>query len=481
MNQDKMPLLRAVMAHLAMGYAAYHTPAHRGGLAVSPELPEIVGQAALAVDLTELPGLDDLHYPRGAIAAAQARVARLFGAAHTFFLVNGATAGVLAALMAATSPGDRVLVPRHAHRSVWSAMVLTGVVPHYLLPRWHPDWDIPLGIDPADIQLAVAEHPTARVLWLTNPTYQGLSSLAPATVELAHRHGLMVIVDEAHGSHFALHPDLPISGLEAGADMVIHSGHKTLGALTQTGLLHINRGVDKHRVAAALALVQSTSPSYIFMLSLEAVCGFWERDGGEKLGDLICLARETKGSLRQGGWQVLGDEVLAQPPVNGMDPARLVVGNGNGGAVLAEAFQRAGVLPEMAGSRHVLFLLAPGDRGDGAGVLVEKALALLPALEGKTWPPHPAGAGCCTPQVVLSPREAFFAPRRRVKLEGAAGRIAGEMIAPYPPGIPLVAPGERLTPDVMEEIKRCRLDGVHCQGPADPKLETVDVIDLPGL
>lgn len=445
-----------------------------------------VGEQVFRADLSEIPGLDDLHNPRGPIAEAQQRAAECFGAGETFFLINGASVGLQAALLAVLEPGQKILVPRNMHRSVWGAMVLAGCRPIYLLPEWNQKWGIFLGVEPAAVAKALKEDPDLKALVVLHPSYEGLVSDLPELVRLAKKAGLTVIADEAHGGHFRFHPSMPISALEAGADVAVQGIHKLMGALTQAAMLHCRKEFSSMKIKAALDLLQSTSPSYLLMISLDAARENWAKAGNRRLEKLLKEVQKMRQNLSSfAGLECLGPEIIGQGGVAGIDLTRLVISGrllGLSGFELAEKLRRDfAIQPEMATLQYILLLLTIGDDQSSLNCLesaLEKIFRQIPSCQDKeevalasqvtVWP---------RPVVRFSPREAFFARKVRVPLTSALGRTAGELIAPYPPGIPLLCPGELITEEVIEWLTLIRRKKISCQGPFDRSLETIGVIE----
>ncbi|MEO0541334.1 MAG: aminotransferase class I/II-fold pyridoxal phosphate-dependent enzyme, partial [Cyanobacteria bacterium P01_A01_bin.105] len=263
LSQHDAPLVAALQRCAEQPHAAFYTPGHKRGQGISPLLRQLLGTSVFRADLPELPQLDNLFTPTTVIQQAQALAAEAFGAAQTWFLANGSSCGLEAALLAVCQPGDRVIVPRNVHRSVISGLVLSGAMPVYVMPEYRADWGIPLAVSAGAIAAALERHPETRAVLIVSPTYEGVCADVGEIATLCHQHHLPLIVDEAHGPHFAFHPDLPLPALAAGADLVVQSAHKVLSAMTQAALLH--RGTDRidaARLSQALQLTQSTSPSY---------------------------------------------------------------------------------------------------------------------------------------------------------------------------------------------------------------------------
>lgn len=462
-DQHRAPLFEALQEYVARAKAPMHIPGHKQGRAAPPAWRDLLGDA-LAIDLTEAPGLDDLHAPEGAIAEAQELAAGAFGARASYFLVGGTTAGLHALILTACRPGDRIAVPRNAHRSVIGALVLAGAIPSWVRVTFHEELDIATQLAPSSLEAALPG--TAGAL-LINPTYYGVAGNMAGQIDRIHRHGIPVLVDEAHGTHFAFHPALPPSALSLGADGVVQSVHKTGGSLTQSSICHLGRDarLSQSRLREMLRLVQSTSPSYLLMASLDLARRELSLHGHAMWDRAIDLAH----SARQRLADLKGIRVHHSD-----DPTKLLIdvrGRGLTGFQASAHLWEQGVAVESAGLGYVLAVLTPGDTTASIDTLVG-VVSELP--EGPGAPPPPPEPPW--PVVELSPREAYLGEKVSVPLAEAVGRIAAELVAPYPPGIPVVAPGERLTPDVVTYLRHAAAAGHHLQGPADPGLHLIQVV-----
>jgi arginine decarboxylase len=449
--------------------ASFHMPGHkqRGGL--HPLAGSFFGDALLRADVSEMGGFDYLHAPSGAMAKAQARAAEVFGAAHTFFLVNGSTGGNLAAMAAFARDGDNVLMLRGSHRSVYTAAALAGAIPHYL----------PMAYDSALDGWFVAEPPSAgdvparlAIVHVTRPNYYGTACDLAPYVELARQSGAILVVDEAHGAHFGQHSCLPASALSQGADIVIQSTHKTLGALTQASMLHIGHGsrADPARIARSLAMLQSSSPSALLTLSLDLAAEHL-RSGGR-----VDVARTVAVSLH--ARQLLG-RVAGLRVVNGpdWDPTRVVIdvtAAGHSGFSAARwLLEHEGVNVELADFRRIVCSITVGDSEETCALLIEglQRLAAAPPTAGQV---SQARTGLPPlPPRTLTPRAALHASTEALALDDAHGRTCAEFVIPYPPGVPIVVPGEILTRDVLDAIASFRVAGSRIVGPSDPSGTTL--------
>lgn len=464
LDQSRAPLFEALMRYGEQIAAPFHVPGHKMGQAAPAALRDQFGLGTLRFDLTEAPGLDDLHAPEGVIAEAQDLAAEAFGAARSFFLVGGTTAGLHALILAACRPGDVLAVPRNAHRSVLGALILSGARPAWVRVAFHDEVDVAVRLDPASLRAAL---PGAQAALLVHPTYYGLVGDLPAEIRLIHEAGLPALVDEAHGTHFAFHPALPPSALSCGADGVVQSTHKTGGSLTQSSMCHLGFGhrLSTSRAAEMLRLVQSTSPSYLLMASLDLARRDLALRGQAMWDRAIHLALKARQRIQ---------EIAGLRVCDADDPTKLLInvsGRGLTGFQAAEWLWTKGVAVESAGLRYLLAVITPGDSPAAIDTLVD-SLAALP--QGPGTPPLPEPPPW--PEMVLPPREAYLGSKEAVLLDDSRGRIAAELIAPYPPGIPVVAPGERLTADVVRYLQEAVKAGYHLQGPADPSLKRIQVV-----
>ncbi len=473
-----VPLFAALIKHARQNPACLHIPGHGQGKGLPVELAGQTGQALCALDLTELPGLDDLHNPGGPIAAAQALAAKLYGSDRSFFLVNGTTAGIHA-MITALAPQKKVIVSRNAHRSVLGGLVLSGADPVYVFPEIIPDFEIDCGTTPGVLRQTLADSPGAAAVLTVRPNYYGVAGDLGDMVRQAHEAGIPVLVDEAHGAHLRFHHELPRDAMDAGADAAVQSTHKLGGSLGQSAMLHLRGGlVDADAVAAALRLLQTTSPSYLLMASLDLARRRLFRQGGDLIDKALSLARGVRGGLAGlAGLRVLTADCLSGKN-SGLDPTKLVIsvrGLGLTGyqisALLADRYK---IFVEMADFYNIVAFISFGTVAADCDRLVE-ALGDIAVRDKRTvLPPRPAAPSSY--KKVLKPRQAWFAPSRRVPLAGARGHISAEIVAVYPPGIPVLNPGEEVTDEIYEYLLFVSKSGLSCQGPSDPALKTIKIV-----
>lgn len=479
-RQLQAPFAEALEDYCRRRMVPFHTPGHKGGRGASPYQRELFGEA-LRRDLGLMYALDDLFQPHGALREAMALAAELYGAGRTFFSVNGTTACIAAMLLAVCCDGDEVIIPREAHGSVLNGLILCGAAPVYMESRFAAAEEVTLGPTLDSLQQAVAAHPRARAVVFTYPTYDGIAVDLPAMAAYAHDRGLLVLVDEAHGAHLAFAEALPPAALACGADCVAQSTHKLLGSVTQTSMLHCRKGFPyTDRVARAMALVQSTSPNYWLLASLDEARRQMAADGGRLVPAAVSLARRVRRELNAiSGIRCFGREICAYDGVAAFDETKLtidVAALGLDGAAAEKELRREGIEVELTAGHHVLALLTIGDDAAPAAALV-RACRALAAAGGRGKRAAPAEPPLPQPRVVLTPRQAWQSAVRCVAFDAAAGAVSAETITFYPPGIPVLARGEMVTAAVLDYL-RCKLAaGYEAHGAADGTLRTLLVID----
>lgn len=486
MDRLRAPLFEALMRHAEKGTSSFHVPGHKHGLGLDPQALEYYN-AITKLDLTELYGLDDLHQPEGVIAEAQQLAARCFGAEQTYFLVNGSTVGNLASIMTICSPGDLLLVQRNVHKSVIHGLMLAGARAVFISPRIDPASRIAVSPEWADVAEAWEQYPEARGLVLTNPNYYGMGVDLRPYVDLAHQKGRPIIVDEAHGAHYGFHPKLPPSALSCGADLVIQSTHKMLTALTMASMLHVQgTRVDRERLARNLSVLQSSSPSYPLMASLDLSRRQLDASGPALFDEPLRAVEYCRQTLSERP----GLDIVAYEPgrsiYDTLDPFKLTIGDATGtlsGYELQRILEHNGCYTELADMHYVLLAWSSALQLTAADHLLDTLNDILPRrsdvdnpgssqnIEEKV---NPAWAGR-----TISEPTAFSASKQpsvsQIPWTKAAGKRSAEMIIPYPPGIPVIYPGERISEAMVQELATMASMGAKFQGVADPTLQTVRV------
>ena len=428
-----------------------HTPGHKNGKFLPASLQEAWGSSFASYDFTELDGLDNLHFSSDCIAESQRQAAEIFGAAQCFYLVNGTTAGLQASIMAACS-NQQVFVPRHVHRSVYHSLLLAHARPVYLPLELDEATSLPVGISVETLQTYINQYPDCKNLILVNPTYQGITADNTACVKLAKKHGITVIVDEAHGSHLHFHENLPASLLDAGADLVVQSWHKTLPVLTQGSALLIHKNYNGPSPESFLSLLQTTSPSYLIMASLEAgsICM------GTDAHNHIETALQTIFKLHRRIADTCGTLHVLWNPQWKQDPFKLyILSDVLSGAEMDEYLrEHHAVYSEMHDNNGILFILPVKTDETWTDQIYQALLAMDQYSQSKhshIESNNTASFYCRElPAQIYPLQEAFYKDKEQVLWRDAANRIAGQFILRYPPGIPLLVPGEQITQEIAD-------------------------------
>ncbi len=467
-DQSRTPYLDAVKEYIQKGRTAFHMPGHSRGRIAPEELVTLLGEQIFQADLTEVEGLDYLHKPEGVLKEAQELAADAFGADHSFYLVNGSTVGVIAMILAAVKPGEKLIVQRNSHRSVIAGLTLGNVKPVFIQSRLHPEMYMMTGITPEDLKEAIESNPDCSAVLLTSPNYFGMAENIQELIRIARENNLTVLVDESHGVHFHFHPHLPTSAVDLGADMVTQSVHKTLPSLTQTSILHLNGDrIPRRRVQTLLAYLQTSSPNYLFMVSLDAVRKQMALHGKELIDKAIETADEARAHIKKMRHiYSFRDEIIGSYGVCDFDPTKLTICVKNSGYTGFEMEKRLNqdfnIEIELADLANILCFITAGNTRQDQEQLIE-------AL--KHYDQHPIAIQSHDitrlpriPNLIMTPTETFAMEPVLMDFEIADGQIAFEVIAPYPPGIPYTCPGEIITQEVIDLVTELRSMGSVIQG-----------------
>lgn len=486
--KDKTPLVDTIKGHIDKNPISFHMPGHKGN-------GEFMGTGAigwdnlLKYDLTEIPGLDDLHRAEEAIEKAQRLTADAYGADRTYFMVNGSTAGIISALLAAGQPGDAVIVDRGCHLSVHSGLMLGRLEPVYIRRPVDEATGVPLSMQLEEVKRAFELKPIIKALIITNPTYYGVCSDIRAIADLVYENGALLIVDEAHGAHLKFLKDLPASTVDLGADIVIQSAHKTLPAMTQSSWLHVKGDrVDRERLGKMLSIFQSTSPSYPLMASLDNARYMMETVGAERLKKVLAYAKEARAEIdslnnglfcpdkeyfkARGAYDFDNTKMLINCAGAGLTGYRFDLMLRQGYGVYGELYDSVnwlGMVTVASEGEHFTRLVegCGGIKGTAPAASASSAISgdkvMLPALQQ-----GPLPVPGLAPWEVLNRRSIF------INIAEAEGRIAGSGVVPYPPGIPLICPGERFTKRIIEDIQEYEKANITIKGMKDGQVEVVD-------
>ncbi|MGQ4649570.1 aminotransferase class I/II-fold pyridoxal phosphate-dependent enzyme [Lyngbya aestuarii] len=492
-SQARTPLLDALRTSAHQPNAPFYAPGHKRGQGIPPALADLLGMSVFLADLPELPELDNLFAPEGVIREAQELAAAAFGAEQTWFLVNGSTTGVMAAILATCGTGDKIIMPRNIHQSAIAGLILSGALPVFINPEYDPFTDLIHSITPAAVSVALEQHPDSKAVMMVSPTYHGVCGNVEAIAKLAHQHNIPLLVDEAHGPHFAFHPDLPPSALSVGADIAVQSTHKVLGAMTQASMLHlVGQRVDAQRLSKALQLLQSTSPSYLLLASLDAARQQVALQGQQLITQTLQLADDAISKISQiPRLSIL--EPMKTPGFFALDRTRLTVRVSqlglSGFEVDAILHEKLGVTAELPTLQHLTFIISLGNTKADIEGLVQ---AFRTIVQDNNSPQSTNSLGNVFEQwkaefmfihpstftlyPSLSPREAFFSAIDTLPIEQTLDRISAELVCPYPPGIPALMPGEVINPAAIEYLQQTLSLGGKLSGCSDPSLKSLRVI-----
>jgi len=486
-GQEDAPYLEALSAYARRDPARLHVPGHKGGAGADRGLIEAIGEQALALDVPALTYGIDLGPEPTPFEQAQRLAAQAWGARRTWFLVNGASQGNIAAGLALAHHGSEVVVQRNAHSSTIDSLVLSGLRPTFVSPELDPELGIAHCLTPESLDVALAATPGAAGAWVISPTYFGAAADVRSLAEVAHGHGVALIVDEAWGAHMAFHPDLPEHAIAAGADLVISSTHKIVGSLTQSAMLHLGGGtaglIGEDTVDRAVTLTESTSPNSLLFGSLDAARRQAAVAGRELLERTIAALAQAREEIRAiDGLDVLDERLAGRPGVHGYDPLRLAVdvrGLAASGYELAVLLREIDDINlELAGQNVIVAVFGMGERSMPEAARFVHALREAAARVGID--PHGEQASFAAPppwgELAMTPREAYLGAQEVVPADDAVGRIAAESLATYPPGIPNVLPGERLTAETLAYIRSTLELGGSIRGASDRALRTIRVV-----
>jgi arginine/lysine/ornithine decarboxylase len=465
---------------------SFHMPGHKFNPALLPEIADFFGEGVFRGDLNEaVPTIDYLHAATGTLVEAQQLAAAAVGADHTFFLVNGSTVGNQAMLLAAVRDGQKVIITRAAHRSVYAGLILSGATPIYIAPRVHPQVHFPLAVEVSAVQNRLDENPDVVAIHVTSPNYYGYLPDVRGLVELAHDHHIPLLVDEAHGAHLCFHPDLPPSAASLGADAVVQSPHKTLGALTQAAWLHLNgERIPFTLLQYLVAILQSSSPNVMFTGSLDVARRQMALHGKALLDQVLELAQRARTAIRAipGLW-CYDDDLVGEYGIVAHDPTKLVIRVTDTGLTgkefAAELWSRFNLTVEFADPWQLICSITIGDTPDKIDRLIgalrdvaqdRREAATLRANRVELIPPP-------LPQLILNPRQATFRSARRVPLIEARDEVCAEQVIPYPPGVPLLMPGEVISAEMIDYVHYLLRQQIKIVGPEDLQMNTVRVIE----
>jgi len=470
--------MEALNQYKAMRVVPFDVPGHKRGRG-NPELAEFLGEQCLTMDVNSMKPLDNLCHPVSVIKEAEELAAQAFNAKHAFFMVNGTTSAVQAMIMTACKAGDKIIMPRNVHRSAINALILSGAVPIYVNPGVHNELGIPLGMSVRDVEIAILENTDAKAILINNPTYYGICSNLQALTDLAHQHGMLVLVDEAHGTHFYFGDNLPASAMSVGADMASVSMHKSGGSLTQSSFLLINNDVSEGYTRQIINLTQTTSGSYLLLSSLDISRRSLALNGKEIFKKVAEMAQYTRDEINKiDGYYAYSIELINGDTIYDFDVTKLSVDTREIGLAGIEVYDilrdEYDIQIEFGDIGNILAYISVGDRH----LDLERLVAALAEIKRRYSKDknrifiHEY----ISPLVVLTPQEAFYAPKQKLPISESAGYISSEFVMCYPPGIPILAPGERITQEILDFIDYSKVKGCFLTGTEDSNIENINVL-----
>jgi len=482
MDHHRTPLFTALTKHAAQNPVQFHIPGHKKGMGSDPEFRSFIGENALSIDLINIAPLDDLHQPTGVIEEAQQLAADAFGADYTYFSVQGTSGAIMTMILSVCAPGDKIIIPRNIHKSVLSAIIFAGARPVFISPAQDSNLGIDHGITTRSVRRALERHPDAKAVLVINPTYFGICANLKEIVDLVHSYHIPVLVDEAHGVLIHFNKKLPMSAMEAGADMAATSVHKLGGSMTQSSVLNVKKGlINPQRVQTILSMLTTTSTSYLLLASLDTSRRQLALYGEEIANQAIELANQAREAINQiPGLYCFGEEILGDEATYDYDPTKVTIHVRHLGITgydtenwLREHFN---LEIEMSDMYNILCLVTPGDNSES----VQKLIIALKTLSETYYEGAEARELVVkipeVPQLSLTPRDAFYAETEVVPFKESAGRIMAEFIYVYPPGIPILLPGEVISQKNIDYIVEHVEVGLPVKGPEDRTIEYVKVI-----
>lgn len=477
--QKKAPIYEALVKYKAERIVPFDVPGHKQGRG-NKELRDFLGADCLSVDVNSMKPLDNLCHPVSVIKEAEELAADAFGAKHAFFMVNGTTSAVQSMVLSVCKRGEKIIMPRNVHRSAINALVISGAIPVYVNPGTNRELGIPLGMALEDVRGAILANPDAKAVLVNNPTYYGICSNLKAITELAHEHGMKVLVDEAHGTHFYFGEDMPISAMAAGADMAAVSMHKTGGSLTQSSFLLSNGSVNSGYIRQIINLTQTTSGSYLLLSSLDISRRKLALKGKKifkKVKSLSQYAREEINKID--GYYAFSSEICDGDAVFAFDETKLSVHTRDIGLAGIEVYDllrdEYNIQIEFGDIGNILAIISVGDKKLAIERLVS-AMAEIRRLHAKS-KQGMFDHEYINPRVVMTPQQAFYAPKHQIPIEDSDGEICSEFVMCYPPGIPILAPGEKITKEILQYIRYAKEKGCFMTGTEDIHIEKINVVN----
>lgn len=477
-SHSRAPIYEALEKYRKARVVPFDVPGHKQGRG-NAMLREFLGEQCLSVDVNSMKPLDNLCHPVSVIKEAEELAADAFGSKYAFFMVNGTSSSVQAMVMSVCKKGDKIIMPRNVHRSAINALVISGAIPVYINPGINKQLGIPLGMSVEDVKKAIKENPDAKAVFVNNPTYYGICSNLKEITKIAHENGMYVLVDEAHGTHFYFGENMPISAMEAGADMAAVSMHKTGGSLTQSSFLLLNCDLQVGYVRQIINLTQTTSGSYLLMSSLDLARRDLMLHGKEIFAKVTQIAEYARSEINKiGGYYAFSKELVDKDAVYDFDVTKLSVFTREIGLAGIEVYDllrdEYGIQIEFGDIANILAIISVGDRN----LAIERLISSLSEIK-RLHSKDKAGMfdhEYINPEVVLTPQEAFYSEKTSVPMNESNDKICAEFVMCYPPGIPILAPGEKITKEILDYINYAKEKGCFLTGTEDSKIENINIV-----
>lgn len=485
-GQDKTPLFDAIVDYANDNKVSFHTPGHKHGRGIPKGFRSFVGDNVFKLDLSVMSEVDSLHEPSTVIKDAQILAAKAYGADYSFFLVNGTTGGNQAMILSVCDPGDKIIIPRNAHKSVISAVILAGADPVYIMPKIDETSDLILNLTAAQVEEACRQHPDAKAVLITSPTYFGLTADLEAIAEVVHQYDKILLVDEAHGAHLHFHPSFPKSAIDSGADMCVQSTHKHLAALSQGSMLHVKGvRVDILRLKTTLQMLQTTSPSYVILGSLDLSRYQMVHEGEKMLAETISLCEKAREEINKvPGLSCLTREQVKKIPGLDLDVTKLTVSTKGlpcMGYDMAKILNSEyGIQTEMSDFHNILLFVSIGNTPKDLKKFTKALRKIVVDYKDmfmNTKKRKRIVFPTFVPKKELNPREALTKLTRKIPFKRSVGKVCAEIICPYPPGIPVLCPGEVVTQEIYNYLMNVLDSGARINGQSDGRLQTIKVLE----
>lgn len=480
-GQDKTPLLDVLLSRAKRKVTSFHTPGHKNGQGIDKKLAGFTGRNMYALDVTVFPEVDSLHDPTGPIRRAQALFAKAYGVENSFFLVNGSSVGNMAMVMSTCRPGDSIIISRNAHKSTLGGIILSGVWPIWIQPTVDQNLDIIFDATPEQVEKALKQFPEAKAVFVTSPTYNGVTTNLKRIAEICHAKGKYLLVDEAHGAHLNFHPELPSSAVEAGADLVVQSTHKTLSAISQGSVLHVNtKDMDLARLRKILSMLQTTSPNYLTLASLDLARKQMVAEGEKNLTRLIHNSERARAAINH----LKNFSSFTRAEIRGrgfdLDVTKITINvtrTGYPGQHISEILAKEyNIQVDAADLFNLIAITGTGTAKQDLDRLVHALSEIDHRKQGdaQNWVLQ---IPSLSTELVMNPRDVFLLYRsKRVPLRKAIGHISAQTLTPYPPGIPVLIPGERVTSEIVEYLEDLTERAVRVSGQEAEALRTVKIV-----